>query len=195
MGTGLFLSEDVSRACNSIKLIDLNENSLDSCEKRIQSTYSGEAGGDAEDGPSISKLVADIMVIPEEKSSLTHLQGTFQSVAANFLLHCLHGSNLHEKENAIRNCASLIDPENGVFFGSTILGKEMVSDEKNAGETAMHVLCRFNDAGVFGNLGDSMEDLEFVLKNNFDDVDVWNVGYCGVWAARNPKCYRNSLQI
>ncbi len=182
VGTGLLLSKDVSNVCKAITLIDLNDNSLNSCEERIQSTYSYEG-----ETPNISKLVADIMVPPDEESVLTPKRGTFQSVGANFLLHCLHGSSLRDKEVAIRNCASLLDPKAGVFFGSTILGKEMVLDERNAGETAMQVLTSFNESGVFGNTGDSMEDLEHILKEIFDEVTIWQVGYCGVWTARNPK--------
>jgi len=188
VGTGLFLSKDVSNVCKTITLIDLNENSLQSCEKRIQSTYLNCGKGvDNDNTPVISKLVADIMVPPEEDSSLSPLKGKFQSVGANFLFHCLHGSNFPDKAIAFRNCASLLDPQDGVFFGSTILGKEMLHDKMNAGKTVMQVLHNFNESGVFGNLGDLMEDLECLLEEIFADVEVWRVGYCGMWAARNPK--------
>mmetsp|Transcript_26960 Transcript_26960/g.38666 ORF Transcript_26960/g.38666 Transcript_26960/m.38666 type:complete len:140 (+) Transcript_26960:121-540(+) len=120
-------------------------------------------------------------------SPLTPIRGKFQSVGANFLFHCLHWSNLYDKVDAFRNCASLLDPKDGVFFGSTILGKEMLDDDNNAGETAMRVLRVFNDVGVFGNLGDSLEDLDGALRDIFDNVDVQLVGYCGVWTARHPK--------
>ena len=188
VGTGLLLSRDVSNVCKSVNLIDLNENSLSSCDKRIQSTYLNRRdGNDSDSMPDISKLVADIIVPLEEESSLKTLKGKFQSVGANFLFHCLHGSTLREKVIAFHNCATLLDPKDGVFFGSTILGKEMLHDKTNAGQIAMQVLTNFNQSGVFGNLGDSMEDLECILKEIFDDVEVWRVGYCGMWAARNPK--------
>jgi len=189
VGTGLFLSNDLSNVCKTITLVDLNENSLQSCEQRIERTYLeyGE-GCDNISSPAISKLVADVMVPPEEESSLAPLnKRKFQSVGANFLFHCLHGSNLLDKGTAFRNCASLLDPNDGVFFGSTILGKEMLHDQKNTGKTAMQVLHNFNESGVFGNLGDSMDDLECILMDVFSDVEVWRVGYCGMWKARNPK--------
>ena len=133
------------------------------------------------------------------------MNGIFQSVAANFLFHCLRGSNLYDKRNAFRNCASLLDPRDGVFFGSTILGKEMLDDDQDnttatttttttavggGGEmttTAMRILRDFNNVGVFDNLGDSFQDLQDILRTIFEDVEVQRVGYCGVWTARHPK--------
>lgn len=199
VGTGLFLSE-IFPSTKEITLLDINENCLRVCEERIKNAYHRTNNEDENvTPPDISKLVVDIMEPPpspgedkdhnvkDQSSNLMPIRGKFQSVGVNFLFHCLHGSNLHEKADAFRNCASLLDPEDGVFFGSTILGKEMLDDENNAGETAMSVLRVFNDVGVFGNLGDSLEDLDGILRDIFDDVDVRRVGYCGVWTARHPK--------
>jgi hypothetical protein len=145
--------------------------------------------------PHISKLVVDITdtspltekVEEGHSSHLTPIRGKFQLVGANFLFHCLHGSNLYDKVDAFRNCTSLLDPKDGVFFGSTILGKELLDNKNIAGETAICVLRVFNDVGVFGNFGDSLEDLDGLLRDIFYDVDVQRVGYCGVWTARYPK--------
>ena len=63
----------------------------------------------------------------------------------------------------------------------------MLHDKTSAGQIAMQVLTNFNQSGVFGNMGDSTEDLECILDEFFDDVEVWRVGYCCMWAARNPK--------
>lgn len=39
VGTGMFLSKDISKKCKTITLIDFNINSLQSCERRVQETY------------------------------------------------------------------------------------------------------------------------------------------------------------
>ncbi|KAL3769887.1 hypothetical protein ACHAWU_007093 [Discostella pseudostelligera] len=212
VGTGLFLSELVALpSMKHIALLDLNENCLRVCEERIKDVCHrrhhhqlNDTPDNVASVPDVSKLLVDIMMSPQTnndpmkggddgvhilQSPLTPIRGKFQSVGVNFLFHCLHGSNLYDKMHAFHNCASLLDPQDGVFFGSTILGKEMLDDEPNAGETAMHVLRAFNDMGVFGNLGDSFQDLEDILTVIFEDVDVYRVGYCGVWMARHPKAY------
>ena len=194
VGTGLFLS-NINQSTKEMTLIDLNENCLQVCEERIKNVYSLKHEDGKITPPDISKLVADITdtspltekVKEGHSSHLAPIRGKFHSVGANFLFHCLHGSNLYDKVDAFRNYASLLDPKDGVFFGSTILGKEMLDDDNNVGETAMHVLRVFNDMGVFGNLGDSLEDLDGILRDIFDVVDVQRVGYCGVWTARHPK--------
>jgi hypothetical protein len=196
---------------DEITLLDLNANCLRVCEERIKDVFYHQNILNTDDGhddsaslPAVSKLLVDIMMTTAghedggidirldkltspQPSPLTPLHGKFQSVGANFLFHCLHGSSLYDKIDAFRNCASLIHPKKGVFFGSTILGKEMLEDETNAGETAMRVLRDFNTVGVFGNMGDSLQDLEDILLDMFEDVDVSQIGYCGVWTARLPR--------
>jgi hypothetical protein len=179
VGTGLFLAKDVSSKCNSITLMDLNPNSLNVCEKRILTSYESS---ETESAPTVNKVVADIT---KEDSLHTHV-GQHNSVAANFLFHCLHGTSLYDKRLAFANCASLLSPD-GVFIGSTILGKEMMDDAEAAGRTPLGVLQRYNDWGIFGNSGDSFADLENILRELFTEVDLKMIGYCGVWTARGPK--------
>lgn len=199
VGTGLFLSKDIitsdnaGTGCKSISLIDLNENSLQSCKQRIEGSFNNE---DIHK-PTVTKTIADIMELPQNKqedegdSPLTSLKGKHTSVGANFLFHCLHGSNLHDKRHAFENCASLLSPgSESVFFGSTILGKEMLLDGDTKTEDdnpGVLMLKLFNDSGVFGNLGDSYDDLVFILTDIFEDVVVKQIGYCGLWTAKNPK--------
>lgn len=202
VGTGLFLTNDMMlSSMNKITLLDLNDNCLRVCEERIKDVCNRT---DASSLPAVSKLLVNIMtptrrtttttnddgnevIDPTPATPLASMCGKFQSVGANFLFHCLHGSSLYDKIDAFRNCASLLDPIDGVFFGSTILGKEMLDDEMNAGETAMHVLRQFNTVGVFGNMGDSFQDLKDILTETFEDVDLNRIGYCGVWTARHPR--------
>ena len=67
-------------------------------------------GNDAGGMPEISKLSADVTA---KESELSPFRGTFRSVAANFLFHCLPGPDLRAKSTAFRNCASLLDPDGG----------------------------------------------------------------------------------
>ena len=75
----------------------------------------------------------------------------------------------------------------GTFFGSTILGKDLVKDQNIAGPAAVNCLEEYMQLGIFGNKADSMGDLETVLGDLFDEVEVWQSGYCGVWKAQGPK--------
>lgn len=177
VGTGLFLSKDALSTCKSVTLMDLNQNSLNVCEKRILSSYLTDNRA-----PNVNKLIADITT---EVSLASHKQ-KYDSVAANFLFHCLHGSSLNDKQPEFKNCAAL-HSSNGAFFGSTILGKEMTDDAEAAGEISLNVLKNYNDWGIFGNMGDSFKDLESILNELFSDVEVKKVGFCGVWSARGPK--------
>lgn len=157
--------------------MDLNHNSLNVCKKRIISCYN-----DKNNVPTVDKLVIDIT----ESESLAAYKEQYDSLAANFLFHCLHGSSLRDKVSAIKNCASLLSSD-GVFIGSTILGKDMLDDADRAGETSLGVLKNYNEWGIFGNLGDSFEDLQQILNESFQYVDLKKIGYCGVWSARHPK--------
>ena len=190
VGTGLFLkkrlgsSQDGNDANNlkDLTLMDLNQNTLDIGEKRI-SAAAEKYGRDLK----ILEVVVDITKpdsIPEE------LRGSFQSVAANFLVHCLHADSILDKRAAFESCASLLASEingGGCFFGSTILGHDLLEDEDIAGPAAVNTIHKYNDWGIFDNKGDTFEDVEIVLHDLFHDVEVWKSGYCAVWKANNPK--------
>ena len=77
---------------------------------------------------SVEKLQADILMKPPTK-----LLGTFDSVAANFLLHRLYSDSLLDKKSAVASCSSLLREDGGVFFGSTILGRDLLDDAVQAG--------------------------------------------------------------
>jgi hypothetical protein len=112
----------------------------------------------------------------------------FDSVAANFLTHCLHGTGLKDpvKYNAFKNCAALLK-DDGVFFGSTILGHELLKDSDVAGPAAIYCLEEYNRFGIFGNKYDSLDDLTDILNELFEEVQVWQSGYCSVWKAKGAR--------
>jgi len=122
--------------------------------------------------------------------------GTYDSVAANFLVHCLHGG-IDTTRKAFGNIRRLLKPlastgaaaaddDGGVFFGTTILGAELESDE-DAPPAALETNRLYNEIGIFGNRDDTFESVLVALEENFDQVDVWRVGYCAAWKARKPK--------
>ena len=172
VGTGIFLSE--LQGISSLTLMDANSNSLDACARRVQ---------ESNNSIEVSKVTVDIT----DTDSISEFKGQFRSVSANFLFHCLHGDNLLDKRDAFQNCASLMSPNNACFFGSTILGKDLLEDKSGAGEVAVQTMLDYNKWGIFGNKGDSFEGLEQILNETFDDVKVWRSGYCGVWKVENPK--------
>ncbi|CAB9513599.1 sam-dependent methyltransferase [Seminavis robusta] len=192
VGTGLFLRQWARRLPQSkenatdqaelenLTLMDLSPSSLEGCYQRLQEEeFFAENNNQAL--LSIDKVQANIQTLPPKR-----LQHSFDSVAANFLLHCLHGKSMQDKSNAIRSCASLLNPQ-GVFFGSTILGFELEQDAVMAGPYAIQTNQLYNELGIFGNRGDTFADLTALLEEYFDEVDIVKVGYCAVWLAKNPK--------
>eukprot|EP00090_Calanus_glacialis_P018080 TRINITY_DN28031_c0_g1_i1.p1 TRINITY_DN28031_c0_g1~~TRINITY_DN28031_c0_g1_i1.p1 ORF type:complete len:314 (-),score=33.04 TRINITY_DN28031_c0_g1_i1:120-947(-) len=184
VGTGLFLKdyvmENESPQQLSFSLFDLNKNTIDIAEKRINEAV-------ANNGRSVH-FKNTILDITKPESISEDMKHSYDSVAANYLLHCLHGNGLLDKDKfaAIQSCASLVK-EDGCFFGSTLLGKDMLDDADNAGPAAIKTIKFYNKIGIFGNMNDCMADLESVLNELFGDVELWRTGYCAVWKAKAPK--------
>jgi len=187
VGTGLFLKglQATEGNCSSslahVTLVDLNPNSLKLCQNRLLT----EVDYYSKNNVKMELVVQDILSL----SSSLLIRKSYDSVAANFLLHCLHkhDSRYETLRLAVQNMASLLTPETGVFFGSTILGKELLDDEEaTVGPAALETLRMYNKFGVFGNEEDSFEMLSKVFHEIFDEVDIWQVGYCAVWKAKRP---------
>ena len=182
VGTGLFMKDYVLDKDTpeqlSLALCDLNKNTLDMAEQRIKE--SAAASG------KIVDIKTAIVDITSPGSIPTEMLHSYDSVAANFLLHCLHGGGLHDKVAGVQGCAALVK-QDGWFFGSTLLGRDLLDDAHNAGPAAIKTVEFYNEIGIFGNKEDSMEDLESVLKEVFSEVEVWRVGYCAAWKAKKPK--------
>jgi hypothetical protein len=184
VGTGLFLKdyvlENESPQQVSLSLFDLNKNTIDIAEKRINEAV-------ANNGKSVQFTKA-IFDITNPESISEDIKHSYDSVAANYLLHCLHGNGLQDKDKfaAIQSCATLVK-EDGCFFGSTLLGKDLLDDADNAGPAAIKTIEFYNEIGIFGNMNDLMADLESVLNELFGEVELWREGYCAVWKAKAPK--------
>jgi len=181
VGTGLFLRQWATTKTRQppkleqVTLMDLSVSSLESCYNRLQEVDLFQHH------VNVHKVQANILEPPP-----SHLCGNFDSVAANFLLHCLHGNSMQDKKAAIQSCATLLNPIHGVFFGSTILGKALDADAEAAGPYAISTNVVYNKLGIFGNRGDSFDDLATILKECFHSVAIWRIGYCAVWIARRP---------
>lgn len=168
VGTGLFLDGCTERP--RITLLDLNDSALDTCKRRLSEIKTGGF-------TSISAIKGDIL-----DDDLCLGGERFDSVGANFLLHCLHGPRPETKKRFVSNCAKLTSPT-GTFFGTTILGKEL----ENAGPAAQETSDFYNSLRIFDNLRDNLPDLSRALHESFEDVEIHRVGYCAIWKARIPK--------
>lgn len=170
VGTGKFLHGlPLSMPLQRVTLLDLNPHTLESAKTRL--TTAPALGGVAMDAHAFN-------VLEDPPSSL---RGTFDSVAANFLIHCLHGGRA-VTDRAVQTASMLLRPE-GVFFGSTILGAEL---DEAAGPAALATHTAYNQLGIFGNEQDCFSDVSDALHRHFGEVQCWRAGYCAVWVARRP---------
>ncbi len=151
VGTGYFLDKCTFPTRHpTIVLADLNPNSLRVTSKRLQ-RYN----------PSIhiANVLEPLRIEPAD----------FDSVAINYLLHCLP-SNISSKGVVFQNLKRLLKP-GGVVFGTTILGKGIKPN------LLAKILMRFyNSKRIFTNIEDNATDLESILKANFRDYSIRVVG-------------------
>jgi hypothetical protein len=105
VGTGYFLDKCIFPIENPVvHLMDLNSNTLEKTSSRIK-RYS-----------PVSHLCNVLEPIQDDLPK-------FNSISAMNLLHCLPGTMLR-KEAAIKNLKPFLN-EDGVFFGITVLGKDV----------------------------------------------------------------------
>lgn len=106
-------------------------------------------------------------------------EAPFNSIAMNYLLHCLPGTLL-EKAVALDHVRPLLD-RGGVLFGSTILGGGAAR-----GPVARALSAVYNRRGIFHNAGDRVEDLEAALRLRFTSVELQVVGCVALFSGRGP---------
>ncbi|WKX02037.1 class I SAM-dependent methyltransferase (plasmid) [Rhodococcus aetherivorans] len=111
-------------------------------------------------------------------------QGPFDSVAANFVMHCVPGA-WQDKGVAFGHIAD-VTADDGVFFGSTILGRGVT---RNLAGKVLSTI--YNDAAhIFSNSQDDRGGLEAALEGAFEHVGVQVIGTVAVFAARGPRRHR-----
>lgn len=161
-GTGWYLRRALDPAQTSqLTLVDLNANSLK------------KAAVDLPTGITVTCAQADVLSgLPDDLNS-------FDSIAANYLLHCLPGS-WERKGEALRNIARHLSDE-GVFFGSTILGTQVGHTLTGKGMMAL-----YNTLGIFHNRDDDLVGLKRILNTHFDEVSVTVINTVALFTARRP---------
>lgn len=159
-GTGWYLEHTTSCEGSDVTLMDLNANSLASASRRL--------------GPTPHRKVVGNVLEP-----LPDSVGTFDSIAANYLFHCVPG-DWDTKGVAFAHLAHHLS-QDGVLFGSTILGQGV--EHNNIGSMLMKL---YNRKGVFHNQGDDAAGLQAALERSFAQVTVSVIGTVAMFQARQP---------
>ncbi len=159
VGTGYFLDKCTFPIPDPIiALVDLNPNSLQFAARRLQRYR-----------PSIyvANVLEPLQIEPAD----------FDSIAINYVLHCLPGE-ISSKAVVFPNLKRLLRP-GGVIFGSTILGKGVKHNV-----LAKRLMQIYNSKRIFSNLHDDGDDLESVLKTNFREYTIHVVGCVAFFVGR-----------
>jgi ubiquinone/menaquinone biosynthesis C-methylase UbiE len=159
-GTGYFLEKAAPSEGTEITLLDPNPNVLVRCSRRLEKMHPTTVQG------SVMKPLP--------------VQGSFDSAALSFVIHCLRGP-MDNKATAIRNIAAVLEP-GGVLFGGTVLGLE-----EHHTPQARLFLKGANKIGDFDNLGDTGDGLRRILEESFETVEVEVGGSAATFSARNPR--------
>lgn len=160
VGTGYFLDKcKFPTHSPIIALADLNANSLQVTARRL-----------ARYNPTthIANVLEPLDIEP----------AGFDSIALNYLLHCLPG-NLLDKGAVFRNLRPLLNDKGGVIFGTTILGKGV--KQNLLAKTLMRI---YNSNGIFGNMEDTAADLDNQLHAIFRDYSIHVVGCVAFFVGR-----------
>jgi len=104
-------------------------------------------------------------------------EARFDSIALSGVLPCLPAT-MNQKTAALSRLRPYL-ADNGVLFGSTILGRGV----RHNG-LARRVIAAYNRRGIFTNLDDDLEGLEQGLAAGFADVDIQIEGSATMFTAR-----------
>lgn len=159
VGTGYFLDRCRFPATSPrIGLLDLNANSLAYAARRL-ARYRPET------------YLRNVL------NPITIDAPPFDSIAINFVLHCLPGRMDH-KAAAFDNLLPLLNP-GGVLFGTTILGEGATH-----GLMARALMPLYNRRRIFSNLSDRPNDLNAALQQRFARHEEFIVGSVEFFAAK-----------
>jgi len=160
-GTGWYLAHAQLPAGADITLLDLSPNSLASASSRL-----GGVTHQAVFGNVLEPLPGGL--------------GPFDSIAVNYVFHCIPGS-WAEKGQAFPHLADGL-ADDGVLFGSTILGQGVRHNL-----LGRFLMAFYNKKGVFHNREDDEAGLTAALQTSFDQVEVTVVGTVAMFTARGPR--------
>ncbi len=99
----------------------------------------------------------------------------FDSVALNYVLHCLPG-DIGSKAVAIDNLIALANP------GAWVFGATLLHDGVHRNWFARTLMDRNNSHGIFSNVEDSLDGLRSALSDRLSDSSVEVVGCVGIFA-------------
>jgi SAM-dependent methyltransferase len=157
VGTGYFLAHTKFPQIPEITLFDLNPNSLRYTANRIRRYAPHVIQGDV-------LRSADVPT------------GEFDSIATNFLFHCLPDGG-EGKWRALDHLKPRL-ARSGVLFGGTIIG------DPTAPLARQRRLTRaYNKRGIFCNASDSLHVLEGALRNRFERVEIRTEGVVALFSA------------
>ncbi|WP_026820036.1 class I SAM-dependent methyltransferase [Arthrobacter castelli] len=167
-GTGWYLIHAHLPERNRITLMDLNENSMEHTGFRLAGMPT------AGTRPAPRAVTGNVLEpIPE------HL-GNFDSIATNYLFHCIPGT-WETKSEAFGHLADRLT-DDGVLFGGTILGHGVRHNTVGKGLMAL-----YNRMGIFHNRDDAEAGLQQALERSFHQTSVKVVGTVAVFNARQPR--------
>ena len=159
VGTGYHLAHAGFPADARVTLCDLNPNSLAMARSRI---------------PHLKTQIFEHDVLKPLPT-----KEKYGSISMMYLLHCLPGPP--ERKAAVFGHLKRNVQQEGVLFGSTVLGRGVVHNW--AGRYLMRA---YNEIGAFGNVDDSAEVFLKELKAHFEDVDAKIEGTVLLFTARRP---------
>lgn len=160
VGTGWYLDRcawPVERP--EITLLDLNPNSLALSARRL-ARYAPH---------TVRASVLDPLPLAGAR---------FESVAANYLLHCLPGRIEPKAATLAANVRPHLE-RGGVLFGSTILGRGVTHTR-----IGRRLMSAYNAKGIFSNTDDDERGLERGLALAFATVQIELVGPVALFVAR-----------
>ncbi len=159
IGPGTVYLLEEAEAAGSITLLDPNPNVLSHCMARLADLHP-------------TAIQADILQpLPDI--------GPFDSVALNYVLHCLP-SDGDLKASAVSNAAAVLD-DDGVLFGATVLGTHELHTA-----VSRRALAANNRRGIFDNAADDLEAIRSALGRSFGNVSLEVVGSVAVFSGRRP---------
>ncbi len=147
VGTGFFVDECATQRDSRFALIDLNPHSLEMAFQKLRRFK-----------PMIYR-----------KNILEKLDldcDPFDSIAMNYLLHCIPGRGIDTKAEAFDNVLPYLN-DDGILFGATILGQDIKKPI-----LAKLLMRHFNRQGIFSNQHDTLGDLMEELSRRFRTFNV-----------------------
>lgn len=162
VGSGFFLDRcRFSSTSPRLALMDLNNDALSYAGQRV-SRYRPE---------SYQRNVLE--PIPFDG-------GRFDSIAINYLLHCLPG-DLATKSIVFDHLSALMNP------GATLFGATLLQGGVPRSRLARTLMGTYNKKGIFSNQQDDLESLRRELNRRFRKVSIDVVGCAALFSASNQR--------